>query len=248
MSEFSSFRINPQLSAVDNCKENVRNNADVFVLVIGGKRGSVVEPEGKSIVNLEYEAAVRQGLDVFVFVDQAVLTLLPIWKSNRSAVLSPAVDSNQVLAFVERVRDEQRWTFPFTKEADIIEVLSLQLSGQLRELLQKRRSGHLDLLETFKNETPTAISLVQTRAPFWEHLLTAELLETRLVSSRKRFADIQAGRALGPHQRLTGKAFLAWVGGKFDEAKCAVEKIKFVIENEMSASWVLWAFRVTRLK
>jgi hypothetical protein len=114
-SEFRSFQIDPQSNNVENCRRNVREHADVFLLIIGGRRGSVVHSTGKSIVNLEYEAAVDEGLDIYVFVDQSVLAVLPIWQKNKSADLQPAVDSNDVFVFLDRIRSEQRWTFPFTK-------------------------------------------------------------------------------------------------------------------------------------
>lgn len=237
MSEFASFRIDPNLTNLENCQENVRTNADVFVLVIGGRRGTVDPKAGKSIVNLEYEAAVREGLDIFVFVDNAVLNLLPIWERNKDALFTPTVDSNEVLEFISKIRKEQRWTFPFTKEADVAQVLALQLSGQLRELLSKRRSAQFNFLELFKNESQCAVSLVKTQNPYWEYLLTAELLEGRLKICEKRYADIQAGRVLGPHQKLTGRQYLAWISGKFAEMSCVIQKIAFVVEKELMDSW-----------
>lgn len=237
MSEFSTFRVDPQLSPVENCRNNVRSNADIFVLIIGGRRGSVDELAGKSIVNLEYEAAVQEGLDIYVFVDQAVLNLVPIWSKNRDIDLTPTVDSGEVMAFVDHIRAEQRWTFPFTKEADIIDILSFQMSSQLRELLAKKRSGHFDGLELLAKESKEARYLVATRHPFWEYLLTAELLDTRLNRRSRELSEVRAGRILGSHQKLRGRLYMEWVGNKFPEITGALAKVKATLEEDIVASW-----------
>ena len=237
MSEYASFDVDPQLSNVENCRRNVRENADIFVLIIGGKRGSVDEAAQKSIVNLEYDAAVEQGLDLYVFVDQAVLALLPVWKNNPLASYVPVVDSNEVLSFVDRIRGKQRWTYSFTKEADIVDILATQLSGQLKSLLAEKRAGTLNLYDLFRHESQTARTLVQTRSPFWEHLLSAEILERRCAQRRREYLEVIAGRVLGSHQKLKGRAYLDWVSNKFLELQCSLEKAKFVMEHNIVESW-----------
>lgn len=237
MSEFATFRVDPQLTTIENCRENVRDNADFFLLIVGGRRGSVDRQTGRSIVNLEYEAAVREGLDVIVFVEQAVLDLVPIWQANIGMSFTPTVDDNEVFQFIKRIREEQRWTFPFSKEADIFDVLSLQLSAQLRELLRSRRSGQLSSAELFKNETRAALTIFRTRPRYWEYLLTAELFASRFSGIKKRYEDIQNGRVLGVHQTLSGREFLKWTTSKFPEAMGAVNKMAFIITNQVPEAW-----------
>lgn len=41
MSELPSFPINPDLNTIDNCCKRVENNVDIFVLIIGGRYGSI---------------------------------------------------------------------------------------------------------------------------------------------------------------------------------------------------------------
>src|SRR5882757_1392045 len=73
-SEAESFPIDPTLTTVENCQKVVRESADILVLVIGGRYGSVDSGSGKSITNLEYLAAKTKGIPVYAFVDQQVLT------------------------------------------------------------------------------------------------------------------------------------------------------------------------------
>src|SRR5689334_11666275 len=76
-SEYPSFPVAPDLSTIDNCRRVVRESADVFVLVVGGKRGSLDSASNASVVNMEYREARAKGLDCICFVDQSVWALLP---------------------------------------------------------------------------------------------------------------------------------------------------------------------------
>ncbi|WP_263410462.1 DUF4062 domain-containing protein [Terriglobus tenax] len=237
MSEFSAFSVDPRLSNLENCKKNVRDNADLFILIVGMKKGSVDSASGKSIVNLEYEAAVQEGLDIFTFVDQRLIDLLPIWKSNPSNDLSAVIDSPDILKFVDSVRRSQRWTFPFRSEDDIISTIRLQVSSQLRELLSKRREGHLRHLGVFQRESERAKYFVENRPEYWEHLLTAELLESRLSRTRRQLDDVIAGRVLGPHTHVNGKKFNEYVQSKLSELISTMEKLVYVITKRIPESW-----------
>lgn len=65
LSEYPSFPVSPELSTVENCKRVVRERADLLVLVVGGKRGSL-DPQTKlSVVNSEYQEARSAGRDWF---------------------------------------------------------------------------------------------------------------------------------------------------------------------------------------
>ena len=63
LSELDSFPVNPSQSAIQNCLDAVRTRADIFVLVVGGRYGSMNEA-GKSITNLEYLEASACGIPV----------------------------------------------------------------------------------------------------------------------------------------------------------------------------------------
>jgi hypothetical protein len=187
LSEYPSFPINPDDTAITNCTKNVRTNTDVLLLIVGGNRGSIDPQSGRSVTNLEYETARQHGIPCFVFVNQALLTLLPVWKKNPNSDFTPAVDYPEVFEFVERIRGENRWTFPFNKTFDVKETLSLQLSAMLQELLERNRAGKLDPLAAYASESAEAQRLARERPPYWEFLLTVELLKTRLATVRRRF-------------------------------------------------------------
>lgn len=86
LSELPSFPINPDLNTIENCRARVENNADIFVLVIGGRYGSIDDETEKSITNLEFLAARRKGIPVYAFVERGILAVLPIWKKIKMLI------------------------------------------------------------------------------------------------------------------------------------------------------------------
>ena len=157
----------------------VRKRGNTFrclVLIVGGRRGALDNETGRSVTNSEYETARKHGIPCFVFVNRSVLTLLPIWKQNPNADFAPAVDYPEVFKFIQRIQEENRWIFPFDKTEEIETVFGVELSGMFRELLARHRAGTLDPIASYAHESLEAQRLAPEKPRFWEHLLTAELL------------------------------------------------------------------------
>src|SRR5690349_3760353 len=91
-SEWPSFPIDPDADTIENCRRRVEQQADILVLVLGGRYGSVDSRSAKSVTNLEYLAARAKGIPIYAFVDRRVLTLLPVWRDNKNIDFSGAVD------------------------------------------------------------------------------------------------------------------------------------------------------------
>ena len=65
MSEHDSFPIDPNQTTVENSRRNVREKADVFVMVVGARYGSVDAEADKSVTNLEFVEARARGVPVY---------------------------------------------------------------------------------------------------------------------------------------------------------------------------------------
>lgn len=129
LSEYSSFPIDPDANTIENCKTRVEDQADILVLVIGGRYGSIEEESGKSITNLEYLCARAKGIPIYVFVDKKVEALLPIWRDNPDADFSSAVDNTSLFEFVQTVRDHDKvWVQGFENAQDITQALRIQFA------------------------------------------------------------------------------------------------------------------------
>lgn len=217
LSEYPSFPVNPDETAITNCKKSVVAHTDVLFLIIGGKRGALDPLSGKSVTNLEYVTARDHGVPCFVFISRPVLTLLPIWKKNPTADFTAAVDYPEVFTFIDKIQTENSWIFPFDKTAEIQECLSFQLSHMLRELLTRHRAGTLDPVASYASESSEAQRLAREKPKYWEFLLTAELLKNKIAEVRRQFERQKIGLAHVPSRLLSGREFLDWVQAKLHD-------------------------------
>jgi hypothetical protein len=174
LSESSSFPVNPGLGAIENCLTVVKERADIFVLVVGGRYGSKTENE-KSVTNLEYMEAKLKGIPCYVFVQKPILTVFSVWQKNRSGDYTEFVDSPKLFEFVESLYDpkDKNWVFPFESAQDIIDTLSKQLAYLFMDALTIRakvqRGGSSEAL---LQDISGAALLLTVQKPFaWEYKL-----------------------------------------------------------------------------
>jgi len=135
LSELKNFPFNPFKKAVDSCIEVVKNDADIFVLIIGNRYGAQIE-SGKSITNTEFLTAKQKGIPIYIFIDKRIINILPVWSKNKDGNYSDIVDSTKIFEFVTEIRNDlNMWSFEFEKAQDIISTLKNQLSFLFKESL-----------------------------------------------------------------------------------------------------------------
>lgn len=140
MSENKDFPVDPSTSTVENCIMAVKNDADIFVLIIGNRYGYKIE-SGKSITNLEFLTALQKKIPVYAFTLKSLIHNLPLWKKNPGMDFSGCVDDTKVFEFVDDVRSKQGlWNFEFENAQDIIEILKSQLSILFSSTLAERQA------------------------------------------------------------------------------------------------------------
>jgi hypothetical protein len=237
LSEYPSFPVLPELKTIENCKRIVRENTDIFILIIGGRRGSLDSGTNKPITNIEYEAAKEEGLDAFIFVFSPVMKLVPVWEKNPNADFTPTVDYPDVFKFIKEINSEQKWIFTFEKNYEIKEIIRDQLSVFLRNLIDRKKQGKLIPLKEFSNESKRAQQIALERPRFWEYLLTEELLSSNIADIDRKFGQLKRGLVFRKSRKLGGKEFIDWASLKFDDILSIVEMIKVVITEEIPLSW-----------
>ncbi len=230
LSEYPSFPVDPLASTVSNCRRNVINNTDIFVLLIGDTYGSVDLKSGKSITNLEFESAISEGLPTFIFIKKNIITLLPIWEENENVSIR-GVPDNRVFAFVKSVRSRGLWTYSFERVEEIKIILSEQLSVMFRDLLERRTAGKLDPLLSFRGESTAIRSLVLDKPKYWEYLLSADLFRNRLSKTMRRYKRLQQGFSHVPLKTVSGPDFFAWIQDYFSNLMSIIDILgkEFVI-------------------
>ncbi len=224
MSELESFAVIPNLSNVENCKRNVRQS-DLFVLIIGKRRGSLDIATSKPVTMIEYETAVQAGLDTFVFIDEAILTLLPVWQKNPQTDFGHSVESNDVFGFANKIRNSQQWTFSYKYASEIAAILTTQLSIFFNFLLDKKRGGQLEPITEFRDESLQARHILSEKGTFWEYELTVALLHPRIAKLKRGLEDLESGFVLRPHRTILGREFSLWIRSKLEELKSATNLI-----------------------
>lgn len=237
LSEYPSFPVLPELKTIDNCKRVVRENTDIFILIIGGKRGSLDSETNKPITNIEYEAAKEEGLDAFIFVFRPVMKLVPIWENNPNADFSPTVDYPEVFKFIKEITSEQKWIFTFERNHEIKEIIKDQLSVFLRNLIDRKKQGKLSPLKEFLDESKRAQQIALERPRFWEYLLTEELLSSNIADIYRKFDQLKRGLIFRQSRKLRGQEFIDWASLKFDDIVSIVEMIKVAITEEIPIAW-----------
>jgi hypothetical protein len=202
LSEYPNFPINPQKDTIENCIENVKDNTDIFVLVVGDRYGSKIE-KGKSITNTEYLYAKKLGIPTYIFICKPIISILPIWKKNKNADFSGSVDSNKIFEFVEELREiESNWCFEFEKAQDIVETLKIQLSHLFKISLDLQKRFKSNLPDFHKKLSSTAINILLNKEDMFEVLFFAQTLEDELSKYEEVKYDLEYQILLSSKNRL----------------------------------------------
>lgn len=169
LSESYDFPIDPHITASENCINVVRNEADIFVLIIGNKYGSVLNT-GTSITNTEFLTAVGKNIPIYTFALKQMTTLLPLWEKNPTADFSNVVDNNKVFEFLSDVRKNKGlWNFEFEKAQDIINILRTQFSYLFRDaLMAKRQLTDLHISEFQSDLSPKTLNILLRKGELYE--------------------------------------------------------------------------------
>ena len=182
LSEFDSFPIDPDMDTVNNCLRVVEERANIMVLIVGGRYGYITNHGEKSITNLEYLRAKMKGIPIFVFIDQSILNILPIWKKNNTADFSEIVDSPKIFEFVDTLRNkDSNWVHEFNNGKDIIDCLRKQISYLVNDCLCLRQHFHKERVSPkVLQYSGRVFELAVEKPDAWEYLLFAAALKDNL--------------------------------------------------------------------
>lgn len=219
LSEYASFPVDPDLDTIENCRRRVEQDANILVLVIGGRYGSVDSSTSKSITNLEYLVAYNKGIPVYAFVEKRIQSLLPIWKKNKEADYSGVVDDVRLFDFIEKVSSIDRvWTLGFETAQEIITALRMQFAHLMNEglqwRLQLRRPGQEDAL---RGLTGRALRIALEKPQAWEYRLFAQVLTDEIASHKDLRRQHKLGIAIGPGEQLSNDQVPDWFVASSDE-------------------------------
>ena len=180
MSEHNSFPVDPDESTVENCRLNVRNNADILVMIVGSRYGSIDTTTESSITNIEFLEARARGIPTYVFVKAEVLAQMQVWRDNPDADFSKVVDTPRVFEFIDSIRSNgKEWVFEFTMAEDVVIKLREQWSFLVLNSLKLREAtrGRDQLFDELDGE---ALLLALGRDDNWPIKLFGTVLKSEL--------------------------------------------------------------------
>jgi len=230
LSEFNSFPVDPNVGAIGNCLAGVKDIADIFILVVGGRYGSQTEG-GRSFTNLEYLEAKAKGIPRYVFVQKAILAAFPIWQNNREGNFTTTVDSPKLFEFLESISDpKDNWLFPFESAQDIIDTLRKQFAYLFKDALDIRIKVNGSGLKGDIHElSGEAIAIAVQKPKGWEYRLLGQAFADEIKSASSMKMDLDYGIALGKSILLNDvNEFISWLQtrlGEIQALKQALEKI-----------------------
>jgi hypothetical protein len=236
-SEHRSFPIDPRADTIENCRRRVEEDADVFVLIIGARHGSVVIGTDRSVTNLEYSTARAKGIPIFVFIHRDVLALLPLAERNPNADFSGVVDSPKLFDFVKQVSATDRvWTFPFELAQDIVGTLRTQLAYEVARglgyVLRGRNSP--SVANTLAG---SAFRLAIEQPEGWEAKLFAQVLLDEIGASANERRAHDIGLATGFGEAIGEDSVSGWLVTAMEDAQRMIDSMEQIAKGIISAGF-----------
>lgn len=238
ISESATFPIEPSADAVENCRRRVENDADVLVLLIGNRYGSITEDSGKSVTNLEYLAARAKGIPIYVYIDGGTLTLFEAWKKASLAdkpAVAKAVEDSRVFDFIERVRTADGvWTNTFKHADDITNSLRFQLGCLMMSGLntQAKLRAHPDR-SAMDSLSPQSFRLAVEQPRLWEYLLFASALKDATDSFHAARREYDLSLTFGIVSTIDDDELPGWSGERLSEIITLVQNAGILVNTEL---------------
>ena len=239
LSELPSFPVNPDLDTIENCSRRVRDDADVLVLVVGGRYGSIDDRTAKSVTNIEYLTARSKGIPVYVFVESRILTILPIWKKNPDANYADEVDTVELFRFVDTIRDAHKtWVFPFEVAQDIVKVLRAQLAHLFLSGLRLNRHLHGDGLPHYlEHAGPETLRIALEKPRAWEYRLFFQSWLDEVGVCAWQLRDHRAKVAIGVSENVSPESASEWLLTRSHELQGLVTALNHLLNVETAAAF-----------
>jgi len=232
LSEYPNFPINPDKNTIDNCIENVRNNTDIFVLIIGNRYGSQIDRD-KSITNTEYLYAKSLGIPTYIFIAKSVLAIIPFWEKNKTGDFTNIVDSVKLFEFIQSIREtDKKWCFEFEKAQDIITVLKVQLPHLFKEAIELQRKFSTNLPDFYKKLSSESINILLKKDTAFEIFYFAQCLEDELKKFDNQKYDLEYQIKYGSTDKIANTSELQiWISKKLDSINNLVESASTLVND-----------------
>lgn len=238
LSEQDPFPINPNISTIDNCLNAVTERADILVLIVGGRYGSIADG-GLSVTNMEYLRAHAKGIPIYAFVDKKILSVLPIWRTNPNGDYSSVVDTTRLFEFVDSFRSvDGIWTFEFNSATEIISILREQFGILFSNCLNLRQKAtRVTLSKAILELDGAALDIVLLQPDGWEHRLFSEVLSNGIRDCENEKYDFIYGTTLFPSTYLQSHEVIDYIRAKANDLSRRADVLETLIERVLPSAF-----------
>ncbi len=235
LSELDSFPIDPDVSTVENCRRRVELDANILVLVIGGRFGSMDKGTGTSVTNLEYLAARAKGIPIYAYVEKRVLAMLPLWRRNPDMDFGTEIDDARLLKFVEQVRTiDGVWMQEFETAQHIVTSLRSQFAHLARQGVSWfMMTSSQKMAGIARNLSGEALRLCLQKPTAWEYLLLGQVIEDGIDEVRDLRMEYQLGLAIGIAEYVPEFDMQSWSRPRMAELNRIIAALHIMFGNEL---------------
>jgi hypothetical protein len=210
----------------------VKENADILVLIIGARYGSIID-NGKSITNNEFLVARQKGIPIFCFIDRHILSALDFWKSNRNANFTYIVDNVQIFEFIDEIRNNSKiWTFPFERAQEIVSTLKIQLSYLFKSSLIAKKIFDNEIPDIFKlNLSDKSLKiLLEKKVSTFEHAFLAQVFVDEIEKKEFIRNDIEYSILTEPKHFIRNHEEIPdWVRGRISSITNIISSLSSIV-------------------
>lgn len=212
LSEKGSIAYTPDAPLDESCYREVRN-ADIFVLIIGGRYGTEKsESKGDlpreffdkydSITKTEYLNAVEKDIPVYILIDKAVYAEYQTYQRNKDNkdITYAHVDSVNIFALIEEILAKRRNNpmQTFDRYAEMEAWLRDQWAGLFRDLLTRMSSQKQ--IASLASQVALLTEINKTLQKYLEKVVSSvgPAVESRelIESEQERLGEAEAINAL----------------------------------------------------
>ena len=191
----------------ESCYEAMRN-ADMAILIIGGRYGSQASDSTVgnkfdnylSITRKEFSAATQANVPIYVFIEESVASEYLLYKKNKSTLESreakiefAAVDNINVHRFIEEVHNHiGQMAVSFQKISDIKNILRKQWADMFkRYLILRRQENQIKKLEPSVDRIYSQVRQMDIMlSKVGEKIIGSDLHALEDVQQRQKIEDV----------------------------------------------------------
>lgn len=219
ISEHHDFPVNSLNSAVDNCRNAVKKDTDILVLIIGQRFGSIDSESGQSVTSIEYFEARQKKIPIIAFIAKQVLAYHDVWKTNPSTSFEGLVDSAALFDLIDTVYTKDKiWTYKFDNLDEIIAPIRSQLSNMFAELLLSDRTIQQTRVSNLASLiSAEALKIILSKDTGWEFFFFFQMWRDEISKYEDQYYKYIHGLYYGIGSFIPDEHVKNWLHSKTDE-------------------------------